>query len=552
MNKLQRQVDALATRENRQAFINVKDYGAVGDGVINDTAAIQDTVTAAGVIGKSVFIPTGTYVVSSPIAIPLAGVELFGEPGTTINCKSRFISITSGGIRNKLIIKDVHFVNLGTAGGGSDDDPCIYTDTSANGIKLAKFINLDIEGFSQGIGVHGGTAYMQAYDMLAVPNFTGNMLGLEGQNTITGCYIHGSLIAAPPGGGAAAPGIYARGGYWQIYGNRIDGMCDGMMAAEDSLIFGNTITNCYYGNGIYASGTKRTSIIGNRFENTRSDGIALNGANSVVIHGNTIYNSKAGAFRLQNSHGISITGNHCYKFDHIIRGYGDPSYDIVFSDNVCTHNDVNTSIVGIPIYFPDACYNVRIENNVFKDFNVTNTAGGADRFIFFTGTGVGRCAVGNTWSNLYPSPADSKGLFKYIDSTVEQYDNTYKFSDGSYHTTNAKVDFSSLSTIVGWSSFTRKVLNYVKINKIIYVYFDIVGTSNSVDTTFTLPYTLPAGTYFINPAIRAQDNGGATQSGFASMTGASDLVTCFKDWAGTTWTASGTKRVVGEFFYVIA
>lgn len=44
-----------------QTPINVRDFGAVGNGVANDTAAIQSAVN----VGSSVYIPTGRYIVSS-------------------------------------------------------------------------------------------------------------------------------------------------------------------------------------------------------------------------------------------------------------------------------------------------------------------------------------------------------------------------------------------------------------------------------------------------------------------------------------------------------
>ena len=47
-------------REN----VSVKDYGAVGDGVTDDTAAIQAAINDATANGKTIFIPFGTYVCS--------------------------------------------------------------------------------------------------------------------------------------------------------------------------------------------------------------------------------------------------------------------------------------------------------------------------------------------------------------------------------------------------------------------------------------------------------------------------------------------------------
>lgn len=48
--------------------VSVKDFGAVGDGIADDTAAIQAAVTHAQQSGLSVYIPSGTYKVTSTIA----------------------------------------------------------------------------------------------------------------------------------------------------------------------------------------------------------------------------------------------------------------------------------------------------------------------------------------------------------------------------------------------------------------------------------------------------------------------------------------------------
>jgi len=70
-------------------WFNVLDYGAIGNGTTDDTAAINSAIAAAtptinGVYGGIVYFPKGTYLVSSTISIP-NGVCLKGEgPPTTI------------------------------------------------------------------------------------------------------------------------------------------------------------------------------------------------------------------------------------------------------------------------------------------------------------------------------------------------------------------------------------------------------------------------------------------------------------------------------------
>ena len=48
---------------------NVKNYGAIGDGTTDDTSAVQACVTAAGLVGKAVYFPSGYYLLSSTVTI---------------------------------------------------------------------------------------------------------------------------------------------------------------------------------------------------------------------------------------------------------------------------------------------------------------------------------------------------------------------------------------------------------------------------------------------------------------------------------------------------
>ena len=56
--------------------INVKDYGAIGDGKHNDTVAIQKALDAGA--GQEVWLPPGTYLISRSLVIP-ANTTLFGS-----------------------------------------------------------------------------------------------------------------------------------------------------------------------------------------------------------------------------------------------------------------------------------------------------------------------------------------------------------------------------------------------------------------------------------------------------------------------------------------
>lgn len=51
-------------------FVSVKDFGAVGNSVHDDTVAIQKAVDYAGILGKAVFFPAGIYMISASILMP--------------------------------------------------------------------------------------------------------------------------------------------------------------------------------------------------------------------------------------------------------------------------------------------------------------------------------------------------------------------------------------------------------------------------------------------------------------------------------------------------
>ncbi|MFC1410925.1 glycosyl hydrolase family 28-related protein [Streptacidiphilus sp. N1-12] len=63
-------------------WLNVRDYGAVGDGKHDDTAQIQsalNAVTAGGVV----YFPNGVYEISAPLVVTVAGTKLVGDKAST-------------------------------------------------------------------------------------------------------------------------------------------------------------------------------------------------------------------------------------------------------------------------------------------------------------------------------------------------------------------------------------------------------------------------------------------------------------------------------------
>lgn len=105
----------LAPRPEPPLVLNVKDFGAIGDGVTDDTAAIQEALDAVPATGATVHLPAGTYLVSITEGNEALTIAL------TLPRKG--ITITGAGI-------DATTVKLAS---GQPDYKAILSDATANG-----------------------------------------------------------------------------------------------------------------------------------------------------------------------------------------------------------------------------------------------------------------------------------------------------------------------------------------------------------------------------------------------------------------------------------
>ena len=93
--------------------ISVKDFGAVGDGSTDDTTKIQAALTAASG-SKNVYLPAGTYIVSTTIYIP-SNTFFFGDGKNSVikmvSSQGRNTTVVMTGFRNNkrenIVIKDM-------------------------------------------------------------------------------------------------------------------------------------------------------------------------------------------------------------------------------------------------------------------------------------------------------------------------------------------------------------------------------------------------------------------------------------------------------------
>lgn len=64
-----------STQTSRPPYLNVKLFGAKGDGTTNDTAALQRAIDS----GMLIFLPSGTYLINAPLIFNNQNAGIFGE-----------------------------------------------------------------------------------------------------------------------------------------------------------------------------------------------------------------------------------------------------------------------------------------------------------------------------------------------------------------------------------------------------------------------------------------------------------------------------------------
>jgi hypothetical protein len=127
--------------------ISVKDFGAVGDGATPSRAAIQAALNAA----KSVFIPSGNYLLDTTVLSVPSDRKIYGEPGTVL--------IAPEGLQ----------IIFNIVGG----DPSNFTALTANALRGAR----QIEVTSVDNIVEGSWVFIRSQALLPGPNTQGSKVG---------------------------------------------------------------------------------------------------------------------------------------------------------------------------------------------------------------------------------------------------------------------------------------------------------------------------------------------------------------------------------------
>lgn len=227
-------MNASAYHASSDPWIDVIAFGAVGDGVHDDTAAIQAALNAVPTTGGIVFIPAGSFLISGTLTIGVIGTVFQGAGfGSRIEFDG---TVVSPAIKNadttirRAFIRDMRFLQTNATSAGVAIDASYFANgeiarveinglSSGNtapltGIKITQNSSFDNMIMDCRIGVNGSGCRGVWIDSTANNNYVLNtrvVLGANADGTSSAFYIntHSCTLNHPDCQSAASSyGIY--------------------------------------------------------------------------------------------------------------------------------------------------------------------------------------------------------------------------------------------------------------------------------------------------------------------------------------------------------
>lgn len=395
-----------------EQYVSVKDFGAVGDGVTDDLAAINAALAAA----KNVYFPAGTYLVSgAPISPPTGvnGITMFGDGFSTKIIGGGLYGVVRLFDHNGFTISDMWLESSILAFGCLSSfhqeisnvivERCKFTTNGAiltNGIKMV----MD----NSTVGLDGMTIRDCVFD-------APGRMAIEIQNHGAGSTVRYRDVAvenckilrtgeAVGGGTTAGMGLSFTGigENCSVLNNYFD-QCTGPsienIGASNTVISGNFIRRAkarpiQTANIYLMSENVISNNIISELDATLGDGLYLGSMTNCVISNNSIdLTGKSGTFVELTSAGLAGTGKNLFTGNTVRTN---ASYAIIIDscpDNSVTGNVLDNSASGSNFATVRCLSASATRNTVFSNY-VAKGTGGA---IFDNASG----ATGNIFADFY-------------------------------------------------------------------------------------------------------------------------------------------------------
>jgi parallel beta-helix repeat protein len=343
------------TLANRFAdVVNVKDFGAVGDGVTDDTAAIQAAINFASQ-GGEVFIPKGNYLCNSRIVLQ-SKIKITGNGVLKSGPSSGFNYDVHVGL---LLSEDKQDIEIQ----GIEIDTSSWTTipsgvSSMRSILFRRSNNLVVEDCE--FKTTGGAVAAIGCKEIKIE---GNLISCTQPGSSTTGFADGVIdvwveydIDAYR---CRIANNQINGNGWARWGIMLTGLTFGsqVMDAKWITVVGNIVENIYY-DGIWVLGRNAIvdgiTIIGNVVRSARK-GISISDSINFTITGNTVSNTSGSAVHLWSeiSSGGTIGGSKgvisSNSFNNVAYGSGTPP--AIWLDDNSTDNSIIGNVISETTHF---------------------------------------------------------------------------------------------------------------------------------------------------------------------------------------------------------
>lgn len=390
--------------------VNVKNFGAVGDGVTDDTAAIQAALTAS----KRITLGDASDNYKVTATLNLQSGQFLDLNGATIRMYTAQTRMFNAVGQSNVTVRDGIFI-------GCKNDFLNSSSSAAVCISLGTG--------SDNMVVENNQFYDFAYSPVSTVGY-GKVLKFTFKNNIV--VGPGATVLSDPND-RNCTGITIDGQYLSIEGNKISESAQGLIVAAESeniSIANNIIFDTVNEHGMYVdAGCQNVAIVGNVVSNTGGVGIKFQWydagttqePSNLVISGNTVFNTGTDGIQVLSTtatpteklNGCTISGNVVQDVgqDAILVRYvrnlniADNTvltaarYGIACTDTdtavIDSNNIANTQFNGI--FHDNTGDHVSVTNNmvVSPGLSGDNTSGNSSGILFGGGIGVGRNISGN-------------------------------------------------------------------------------------------------------------------------------------------------------------